>query len=353
MRKYRIVKNVKENKGIVSGPDYRDLGAVLLFIFLLPYIISFFFGNAGTGYDEEEQGAAAGSLVKETEIFEEDFKKAEYIVCNKTAAGTESMPIETYLTCRLPATISMDYEPEVLKAQAVILRTELLRIYYDSIGDNENQKNKDGKHYIHVESSLAITDGDVYEKCKSAVSETKGMYMTYKGYPVKAPYFAVSAGATRNGNEVFQSSGYPYLKSVMCERDFTAAEYAQTVRINKKSFLLRLKEINTSFEPGEGRIEDILQIERDRAGYVTAISTGDAAISGEAIRAAFSLGSSCFTIEEERKTILNEIIVLKSRGMGHGLGFGQYGANEAAKKGSDFIDILNYFFSDIVIEKTE
>lgn len=46
-------------------------------------------------------------------------------------------------------------------------------------------------------------------------------------------------------------------------------------------------------------------------------------------------------------------IVIKVKGVGHGLGFCQYGANEAAKKGSDYIDILNYFFSEIVIEKTE
>lgn len=359
MRKNRIVKNVIESKRIVSGPDYRDLGAVLLFVFLLPYIISFFFGNAGSGYDEAEEGGNIRAVMG-TEIFEEDYKTADYIVCNKTAAGTESMPLETYLTCRLPATISMDYEPEALKAQAVILRTELMRSYYDSMdngsGDTGNSKtayNKDGRQYICVESALTMTDGSVYEKCKAAVGETKGMYMTYNGYPIKAPYFAVSAGATRNGNEVFRSEEYPYLKSVMCERDFTASEYAQTVRMNKTAFLLRLKEAYPGLAPEEGSIDSILQIERDRADYVQEIRIGSTVIAGEAFRAVFSLSSSCFTVEEENKTILSDMIVIKSKGIGHGLGFGQYAANEAAKKGSDFIDILNYFFSDIVIEKTE
>ena len=44
-------------------------------------------------------------------------------------------------------------------------------------------------------------------------------------------------------------------------------------------------------------------------------------------------------------------MILKTKGVGHGLGFCQYGANEAAKRGNDYIDILNYFFSDTVIEK--
>ena len=56
--------------------------------------------------------------------------------------------------------------------------------------------------------------------------------------------------------------------------------------------------------------------------------------------------SSCFEIVDEGNTV-----VLKTKGVGHGLGFCQYGANEAAKRGNDYIDILNYFFSDTVMEK--
>ena len=36
------------------------------------------------------------------ELFWEDMEKAEFIVCNTTAAGTEMMPLEAYLVSRLP-----------------------------------------------------------------------------------------------------------------------------------------------------------------------------------------------------------------------------------------------------------
>ena len=43
MKKLEIVKNAIRNRRTESKPDYRDVAAVLLFIFLLPYIVSFFF----------------------------------------------------------------------------------------------------------------------------------------------------------------------------------------------------------------------------------------------------------------------------------------------------------------------
>lgn len=342
MRKNRFAVGLMRNRRIASGaefvPDYRDWGAVLLFIFLFPYIISFFFGNVRTGHEEEK---------------EEDM--GSFIVCNTTAAGTERMPLETYLISRLPATINMDSEPETLKAQAVILRTEVMKAYYDGMEtEDRDTRSKDGKKYIYMESSVSMTDGEVYEKCKSAVGGTKGMYMTYKEKPVKAPYFAISAGATRNGNEVFKSGEYPYLKSVMCARDFTADEYMQTIRVNKTAFMIRIQEVYPEIVWEEGKeLTDMIQIERDRANYVTEIRLGNLVMSGEAFRSVFSLNSSCFTVELENNAIMNDVVVIKTKGVGHGLGFCQYGANEAAKKGSDFIDILNYFFTDIVIEKTE
>ncbi|TCL61104.1 stage II sporulation protein D [Kineothrix alysoides] len=339
MKKYRIAERIIENKRIVSTPDYRDMGAVLLFIFLFPYIVTFFFGNVSAGYEEAQESTS-------------------FIVCNTTLAGTEKMPLETYLACRLPATIDTSYEPETLKAQAVILRTELMKAYRDSLeqeGENPaNSKEQDGKKYIYVESIVAMTDGEEYEKCREAVNSTRGMYMTYKEKPIKAPYFALSAGMTRNGNEVLKSMEYPYLKSVMCERDFTAKEYVQTVRIKKTAFLIRMQEVYPGIVWEEGKeLTDMLRIDRDRANYVTKIEMGGSAMSGETFRSIFSLNSSCFTVELENNAIIDDTVVIKVKGVGHGLGFCQYAANEAAKKGSDFIDILNYYFTDIVIEKTE
>lgn len=364
MKEKEIIKNVKKSKRVVSDPDYRDVGAILLFIFLLPYIVSFFFGNVGMSETVFKEGEAEESVGEES----------TYIVCNTTAAGTEKMPLETYLVNRLPATIDMGYEMEALKAQAIVLRTELLRNYYEKSENakmtesgSEEEKIEDeeeGKRYIYVESDLPQVSEQVYEKSKEVVGSTKGMFLMYEGVPIAAPYFALSAGRTRGGDEAFHSEDYPYLKSVVCERDFTAENYMQIVKVSKQAFYERLWELANedivseeavSEEREKERMQEVfsgglaesVHMDRDQAGYVTDVSFGDAYISGEGVREAFSLNSSCFEWEEENNTV---IICVK--GVGHGIGFCHYGANEAAKKGSDYIDILKYFFTDIVIEKS-
>ena len=62
------------------------------------------------------------------------------------------MPLETYLVSRLPSTIPMEYEKEALKAQAVVLRTEMMRLYYDN-----REEGEDGKAYIYVPCKPAVS----------------------------------------------------------------------------------------------------------------------------------------------------------------------------------------------------
>ena len=332
MGKKEIIQNVLKNRRVVSKPDYRDFGAILLFILLVPYIVSFFFGNAGAKGGEGEE---KDSVEAQSEMFPDDMKKTEYIVYNKTAAGTEKIPLETYLVSWLPSTIDMGYEMEALKAQAIVLRTELMKM---AQGEGKG---------IYVEGAAVKTGAQDYERSKEAVGGTRGMFLKYEGEIITAPYFAVSAGATRNGNEALGSEGYAYLKSVMCQRDFTAEDYAGGIRMGKHTFWKRLGEYMEGMEFEEGKkAQDQLIFSRDRAGYVTEVSLNGKSLSGEVFREIFSLNSSCFEVEERGETI-----VIKTKGVGQGLGFCQYAANEAAKRGSDYIDLLNYFFSDAVIEK--
>lgn len=113
------------------------------------------------------------------------------------------------------------------------------------------------------------------------------------------------------------------------------------------TFWNRLGESIVDMQYEEGaKVGEQMALSRDRVGYVSEISLNGKSLSGEVFREIFALNSSCFEIEEE-----GNIVTIKTKGVGHGLGLCQYGANEAAKRGNDYIDILNYFFSDTVIEK--
>ena len=39
-----------------------------------------------------------------------------------------------------------------------------------------------------------------------------------------------------------------------------------------------------------------------------------------------------------------------TKGIGHGLGFSQYGAEQMAKRGSSYRELLQYYYRDVKIE---
>ena len=440
---------VRDNRRIVSNAGYRDWGAVLLFIFLLPFLVAFFWGRM-TGEEIQEE------VWKRT-----DWEEAELLICCGTPAGLEIFSMEDYLIYRLPATVPMDYEMEALKAQAVILRTGLLRsyrereergsVFYDGdeqgkdtveertgaeseetgvdveetgveVGESRAEAGATGaeageiraeseetgvdveetgaeagatgaeseetgikleeigaaagsenteavsgsesrileleqqieERYgipcLYVEERLGTMDETAYERSREAVTATAGIYLCYEDQPAMAPFFAISAGSTRDSSEVAEMKDYPYLCPVACDRDFTAPSYMEVVTVSEKKFRRWMDSICPDMEPREGQEERTvlsqLQIEKDSSGYITRLKIGTESISGESFRDFFGLASACVEIEER-----GDQIRMKTRGMGHGFGLSQYGANEAARQGSDFIHILEYFFADLSIKK--
>ena len=58
-----------------------------------------------------------------------------------------------------------------------------------------------------------------------------------------------------------------------------------------------------------------------------------------------ALNSACFYFSE-----LDGKIRILTKGIGHGLGLSQYGANELAKQGKNYQDILKYYYQDVTLE---
>ena len=83
---------------------------------------------------------------------------------------------------------------------------------------------------------------------------------------------------------------------------------------------------------------------RDSADYVTEVTCGTTVANGEAVRDALHLNSSCFWLSE-----LDGKIRIVTKGIGHGLGLSQYGANALAKQGKNYKDVLNYYYTNVTI----
>ncbi len=249
-----------------------------------------------------------------------------------------SSELEWQVLHLLAYSMPISYEQEALKAQAVIVRTNLLT------GELE----EDNAPLLHFYKSVW---GDAYEenceKLMNAVKSTEGMYLESDGKPVYVPFFRLSNGSTRDAVECKMDS-YSYLAKVTCKEDLPSKQYLAKKLQDKTAFCAKINGLlQTQFTYEQLQALEVTYTQ-DSAGYVLYVNFGNYRIGGEVFRQAFSLPSSDFSI-----TYLGENVELETRGIGSGFGFSQYCANEMAKQGKDFFDLLNYFFTNIAISKTE
>lgn len=335
MKKLRVFQTVKKRR-IVSGFSIRNLGTVLLLLLIIPYLITFLFGNLREGSVEQTAAAGASSEEAESDIY----------VSNITVLGNEKIPLEVYVADKLARSIDSDFEIETLKAQAVLIRSSLL-------ASEENWKSS---KRICVEDK-EYGSSPISENMWQAVSDTSGVCLLWEDKPTSGAYFAVSNGATRNGEELSLTE-YPYLKSVDCSRDFLSEDFISSERYEEGEFERIWQQI-----PGLSLSDEEIQkkeklvsetalnefhIYRDSTGYVLYIEANGKCVSGEQFRNAFLLSSASFQMEKEETQI-----VFTVKGAGHGLGMSQFAANEMAREEEDYVEILKYFFRDVTITKIE
>lgn len=316
----------------VPGLVGKDFGTVLLFCILLPYVLLTFLGKTGR-----------------TEGLE---KKEDIFVLCETESGTEKIPEDTFLTGALAASIPLDMEDETMKAQAVVLRTQLLekfRAREDKTSDYVKYEELDQEYYgaWKLRQMWGGQFEQRYARLKGIVDETDGIVITYQGILIKAAYFYASAGKTRDGNEIFGQDSYPYLKSVDCVQDFTCPDYSREIIFPEKLFQKKLGGLfGAASDAEEANTPVEIKCVQDGAGYVRTVTCAGQTVSGEKFREAFGLPSACFTLEEHK-----DGVAVTVKGTGHGVGMSQYGADQMAKQGKSYDEILKYFFTGTEIQK--
>ncbi len=327
---------MKVSKIVEKRTNKRDALGFLLFVFLLPYVCACLWGHVG----EETQKVLADREQDETVQAE-----ASYHIEAVMEWGTWDLQMEDYLIYKLAEMMQGNYEMEMLKAQAVLLRTELVQLY----------KTQNVKTLRVEDSGLAkfyyADDGEKPEDCKEAVEETKGLYLCYQGQPIQACYFPVSNGQTRNAEEVWNTDRCPYLTGVACEQDRAYGEWSSTAVVDRDSYIRHLRSI-AGEEFSEETLWDGGQFLFDEAGYVTEViyTEGEdkTEIDGETFRHLFGLQSASLAIERNEKQIIFHVT-----GVGHGFGMSQYGANCKALNGETYGGILKFFFPGTELAKFE
>lgn len=265
------------------GQKIKKTLAVLLIIVLLPYIVTIFMNG----------------------------KKVE----TKDDINAPEALLKAYCIDRMSKEVSSDYEEEMLKVQAILVRTTVYK-----------EVEEKGKTILDEEEGQAAKmDFAWRQRLEKAWEDTANEVIMYEDKLALVPFHQVSNGKTRSGKEVLGSEEYPYLQIRECPKDVEAKNQMESKFIEVKNAKV------TSY---------------DSVGYALEVKVGEETCSGESFRNAYGLASGCFDLQSFEE---NTRVVTK--GVGHGLGLSQHTANEMAKEGKTYKEILQYFFENTQIKE--
>lgn len=265
---------------------------------------------------------------------DEEKSNLTYVTVYKSNGNVLNIELEKYLVGVVGAEMPASFNIEALKAQAVVARTYALKAIESGKRLTDTSSTQNYKSDSELKNMWGSSFKNYYNKVKSAVSDTKGIYLTYGGKYIDAVYHSTSNGKTEDAVNVWGRSE-AYLKSVDSVYDNLNKSYSMNIYISYDEVSVKLNNVVNS-ETGFNIIS------RNESGRVSRIEVNGIAYSGVEFRNLLGLRSSDFVIEKT-----DSGINVTTEGYGHGVGMSQYGANGMANNGYDFKSILLHYYSGV------
>lgn len=270
----------------------------------------------------------------------------------KNGDAEEIMALDVYLQGVVRGEMPASFELEALKAQAAAERTY---IYYQlAAGRKEAHPNADVctdpsccNAWLSEEAAREKWGGDFdgwESRIEEAVAATDGQVALYDGQPILAVFHSSSAGKTAGAGDVW-SGDMPYLRSVDSpEGEETVPNYYSAAEFTAAEAKALLAQAHPELTFSGGPDKWFGAVEKDESGRVGTVEVCGAPLRGVEVRRIFSLRSACFTIDAAA-----DRVTFRVTGYGHGVGMSQYGANELARQGRTWQEILLWYYADIAI----
>lgn len=282
---------------------------ILIILFLLPISICSF-------------------LLKKKAVFFSEKPKHNTVIINVKEKNLY-LDLENYVIGVVAGEMPALFQDEALKAQAVAARSCVL------------SKEKDGNYVVSASTSdqVFLTSYEMkekwqndydeyYNKILNAVKKTTGEVLTKDNKILKAFYFSMSNGYTENSKDVF---GEDLTQSVESPFEISLSNFEIVKEFSKSELLEKLGVDNLNIENQ--------QISETK--HTSSIIIGGKEFSGIEVRKLLNLRSTDFEIKQ-----VGENFNIITRGYGHGVGMSQYGANELAKSGKSYKEILAYYYKN-------
>ena len=253
------------------------------------------------------------------------------------------VPLETYVAGTLGSEMYRRWNPDTLRAQAVVTRTYALY--------------QRGRHAAEGFDVEADTSSQVYGGVSAedpaiarAVADTRSEVLTWNGQPILAAFHSASGGRTASAEEVW-GEALPYLRSVDVDGEEDSPDTYWRVRYSRTQLARALDPLGLSL----GAVREVRVDARTPSGRVERVvltgSGGSGHLTGRQLRSALGDAVIRSTLFEVR--YLGDDVVFVGSGHGHGVGMSQWGAQAMAERGADYRQILAAFFPGTRLERRE
>jgi stage II sporulation protein D len=220
---------------------------------------------------------------------------------------------------------------EYFKSQAVLVRTYLNKYHNKHLQDGYNLCDN-----THCQVYSGTCDDAVIN---SAALETKGMVILDRDSILIISAFHSNCGGETSSAEYVWLTKVPYLKRVIdpyCSGSRNST-WQKSIPVSDWIKIIR----NEGFK---GTIADPAALRFLQGTRMADYKIPAFSVPFRTLRTDLDLRSAFFSVIPQ-----DDLIILKGKGYGHGVGLCQEGAMEMASKGFDYRQIIDFYFSGVII----
>lgn len=251
-----------------------------------------------------------------------------------------TMPLEEYVQRVLMAESGDFRNAESLKAMAVVARSYAKRF--------RGQHAKEGFDFCDTTHCQVFDWKKVNERVRLTVEATEGEFLSYQGMAVAAYYHQNCGGTVAAAKEAWAQVSEPYLQThadpfcvtsggLKWEATLTHEKIDRALRASGLQPPEAWKAIEISSRSASGRAHTV-----NLAGG----SPPSFSLSASSLRFAVDRALGWKNIRSDLYEIRNggQEVIFSGRGSGHGVGLCQAGAEEMAREGKSYREILSFYY---------
>jgi len=252
--------------------------------------------------------------------------------------------LENYIASVIGGEMNFEHL-EALKAQAVISRTYALW--------HLNQDKS--KPYDLTDHTLSqVYTGELLNKPRylHAATATHGEIITWNNKLILAVYSSTCGGHTAANETVWDGKAYPYLRAVSDNNACRISPHfnwessikaSEMHRLFNSAFGIQTDSVVVAEKDPHGRVKTLLPFYNEQPGEK--VFTNTLRLQLTKLYGPDIMKSTFFTMD-----FSNNMYKFSGKGLGHGIGLCQWGANSFAENGWKYQDILKFYYSGTEIK---